>query len=113
MDTNKQKRKMMIVFTAVIVVVIGLVGLLIRDNAIQKEEIAKNISDGFDKSAMRVTLQRVKEAFDTGEALFVDVRSPGEFESSRIPDSVLIPVGGIKGNEPNVPKDSLIFTYCT
>jgi hypothetical protein len=113
MNNNKQKRNMMAIFTAVIVVVIGLVGLLIRDNAIQNEKLAQNLIDGFDKEALRVTLERAKTAYDTGEALFVDVRSLGEFESSRIPDSILIPVGGIKGNEPNVPKDTLIFTYCT
>ena len=113
MNNNQQKRNMLAIFTAVIVVMIGLVGLLIRDNAIRNEDLAQKYIDGFDKEGLRVTLERAKTAYDAGEALFVDVRSLNEFESERIPDSILIPVGGIDGNEPNVPKDTLIFTYCT
>lgn len=91
------------------VVIIGLTTLLSvsSNNAAQQPEEVPSVED------VRVSLSEAKAAFDAGEALIVDVRSESEFKKSRIPGSILIPVGDIAGNEPEVEKDALIFTYCT
>jgi len=50
---------------------------------------------------------------NTDPNAIVDVRSIGEFADSRIPGAVSIPLADIAGNEPNVDKGALIYTYCT
>lgn len=108
MNQNKQGRKVLIGITAAIAVVIaGIVYLSLTAD----QNPVRPLNDGYDD--FRASLQDAKTAFDNSEALFVDVRSSGEFASSRIPDAVSIPLADIAGNEPAVEKGALIYTYCT
>ena len=106
---KKETRNTLIILGAALVVIIGLTTLMsvLSNKAAQLPEAAPNVED------VRVSLSDAKVAFDAGEALIVDVRSEEEFTKSRIPGSILIPVDDTAGNEPEVEKDALIFTYCT
>lgn len=106
---KKETRTALIILGTAMVVIIGLTTLLsvLSNNAAQQPEEVLSVAD------VRVSLSDAKTAFDAGEAFIVDVRSEEEFIKSRIPGSILIPVGDIEGNEPEVEKDALIFTYCT
>lgn len=97
----------MLIGAALAVVIAGIVYLSVT--ADPNPVIALN--DGYDQ--YRVSLQDAKTAFDNDEALFVDVRSAGEFSESHIPGAVVIPLNEIAGNEPAVDKSALIYTYCT
>ncbi|MDO9547138.1 MAG: rhodanese-like domain-containing protein [Pelolinea sp.] len=113
MGNKKQKRiTLTMVGIALIAVVILFVVLNLKAES-QNPGVAADAENGRDNDTLRVTLQSAKDSFDAGEALMVDVRSSAEFESSHIPDAVLIPLNEIDGSEPDVPKDALIFTYCT
>jgi len=108
MNQTKQRRRTWIVLaSAVLIVVAGIVYLVVNTdpNAIAA------VNDGYDQ--YRDSLANAKAAYDNGSALFVDVRSIGEFADSRIPGAVSIPLADIAGNEPNVDKGALIYTYCT
>lgn len=63
----------------------------------------------------RVTVTEAKAAFDSGAALFVDVRSAEAFEASHISSSINIPLGEIESDPAglDLAKDQWIITYCT
>ena len=63
----------------------------------------------------RVTVQEAKAAFDSGEAIIVDVRSVESFASQRIKGALSIPLTGIEADPASVTldKDQWIITYCT
>lgn len=105
---SKQTRKTLLIIGAALAIVItGVVYLSFA--ADPNRLIAAN--DGFDP--YRVSLTDAKTAFDSGDVLIVDVRTPGEFSSSHIPGAVSIPLAELNGNEPQVDKGALIYTYCT
>ena len=104
----KKDRNTLIVLIAALVVVIGLIAYLSLspNTAVQTGDVPN-------EDDMRVSLSEAKATFDTEAPLIIDVRSESEFAESHIPGSILIPVGDIEGNEPEVDKDALILTYCT
>jgi len=108
MNNQKQKRTTWIVIsTALLIVISGIVYLSLT--AGQSQTVALN--DGYDQ--YRDSLANAKAAYDNGEALFVDVRSSGEFAASHITGAISIPLGEIESNPPAVDKGALIYTYCT
>jgi rhodanese-related sulfurtransferase len=46
------------------------------------------------------------------EFIFLDVRSPAEYEEVRLPESTLIPLGTLRGRLKELPKDMEIITFC-
>jgi len=80
------------------------------DNIITAANVARNKLDG---QMVGVTPMEVKRMLDEGEDfLLLDVRSPGEYEQVRLPDSTLIPLGALRGRLDEVPKDKPIITFC-
>jgi len=63
----------------------------------------------------RVTVEEAKAAFDSGEAIIVDVRWHTDFEASHIPGAINLYVDEINANPNglNLNKDQWIITYCT
>ena len=63
----------------------------------------------------RVPLEQALTAHAAGEAIFVDVRGPADYETSHIPGAINIPLSELENNLANVDldKDAWIITYCT
>jgi 3-mercaptopyruvate sulfurtransferase SseA len=63
----------------------------------------------------RVTLEDAKAAFDSGTAIFVDVRSWDSYKAGHIPDAVFIQLQEFETGPTKLklPKDQWIITYCT
>ncbi len=61
----------------------------------------------------RVSLVDAKAQYDANTAIFVDVRSTDEYETSRIPGAVSLPLDELQANYQELPTDALIFLYCT
>jgi 3-mercaptopyruvate sulfurtransferase SseA len=61
----------------------------------------------------RVTLEEAKTAFDSGAAVFVDVRSAASYEASHIPGALSIPLGELESRINELDPDQWIITYCT
>jgi 3-mercaptopyruvate sulfurtransferase SseA len=63
----------------------------------------------------RVSVEDAKAAFDSGEAIIVDVRGAEFYAEGHIVGAISIPLGEFENNITNVPleKDQWIITYCT
>lgn len=63
----------------------------------------------------RVTAQEAKAAFDSGEAVIVDVRSVEAFAAQHIKGALSFPLTSIEADPTGVTldKDQWIITYCT
>ena len=63
----------------------------------------------------RVSVEDAKAAFDSGEAIIVDVRSQAAYEASHVAGALSIPLNEFEMNSASVdlPKDQWIITYCT
>lgn len=61
----------------------------------------------------RIPLPEAKAKFDQGTALFVDSRSQEEFERSHIPNAISLPLSELNTQNPDLPRDAEIITYCT
>jgi len=61
----------------------------------------------------RATLEEAKAAYDSGEAVFVDVRGPAGYEAGHIPGALLIPVNEFEAHLDELDKKDWILLYCT
>ena len=62
---------------------------------------------------LRVSRETAKAAFDTGRAVFVDVRSASSYSEGHIPGALLINEQDISGFIGDVNRSTWIITYCT
>jgi len=80
------------------------------DNIITAANVARNKLDGH---MVGVAPMEVKRMLDEGQDfLFLDVRSPGEYEQVRLPGSTLIPLGALRGRLDEIPREKPIVTFC-
>jgi hypothetical protein len=63
----------------------------------------------------RISVEEAKAAFESGEAIIVDVRRSDFFESSHIAGAISVSLSDIEQNPAGVPLDreQWIITYCT
>lgn len=68
-----------------------------------------------ENSVPRVTAEEAKAAFDSGQAVIVDVRSPDAYTRTHISGAILVPLGQIEIDPTGVDLDQKqwIITYCT
>ena len=63
----------------------------------------------------RITVDEAKAAFDSGQAIIIDVRSPESYAGSHAEGAINIPLGVFESDIENIEleKDQWIITYCT
>jgi predicted sulfurtransferase len=63
----------------------------------------------------RISVEDVKAALDSGQAIIVDVRSEDAYAAGHVEGAINIPLGYFETDIANVPleKDQWIITYCT
>ena len=59
----------------------------------------------------RIALAEAKAVYDSGTALFVDVRSQEEYESARISAAISLPLADLEAGYQGLPRDAEIITY--
>ena len=80
------------------------------DNIITAANVARNKLDG---KMVGVSSREVKQMMEAGNGfVFLDVRSPAEYEQVRLPGSTLIPLGALRKRMGELPRDQEIVTYC-
>jgi len=80
------------------------------DNIITAANVARNKLDGYMEG---VTAQEVHQMLEEKkEFIFLDARSPAEYEEVRLPESTLIPLGALRGRLKELPKDMEIIAFC-
>jgi rhodanese-related sulfurtransferase len=104
-----------------IIIISGVVGLAVntfRPNGLplvgnwQEEALREQIAGGLPT----VSLEQVKEAYENGDALFVDARDSDFYEEGHIPGAVNLPVRKFELVFPKVKERLLaatwVITYC-
>ena len=61
----------------------------------------------------RLALEEAKSRHDAGTAIFVDVRSQGEYETAHILNAVSLPLADFAAGYQTLPREAEIITYCT
>ena len=61
----------------------------------------------------RITPEESKTAFDSGEAIFLDVRSESSYADSHIPDALSIPLAELEARIDEIDPNQWVITYCT
>jgi len=80
------------------------------DNIITAANIARNKLDGHMSGVSPAEVHRMME--EGNGSVFLDVRSPGEYEQMRIAGTTLIPLGALRDRLNELPKDRDIVTFC-
>ncbi len=62
---------------------------------------------------LRVNLPDAKFAYDSGKAVFVDVRGDEFYAQSHIPGALSIPLGDLVNRLDELDPSNWIITYCT
>jgi NADPH-dependent 2,4-dienoyl-CoA reductase/sulfur reductase-like enzyme/rhodanese-related sulfurtransferase len=80
------------------------------DNLITAANVARNKRDGY---MVGISAESVQRKLQNGEDfLFLDVRSPKEYEQGHLPKSTLVPLGALRKRLAEIPRDREIITYC-
>ncbi|MDF2592074.1 MAG: rhodanese-like protein [Clostridia bacterium] len=101
---------MLILLTALLVT--GCGGYTAQNNASPKDT---NQRAKVKSAYQKLDQSTAKENLNSNEAIIlVDVRTPEEFEETRIPDSILVPDYEIEKLAPEMlpDKEALIYIYC-
>ncbi|MCZ2120833.1 MAG: rhodanese-like domain-containing protein [Anaerolineales bacterium] len=63
----------------------------------------------------RIAVEDAKAAFDSGQAIIVDVRAPEAYSAEHVKGALSLPLGLFESDLANLPlmKDQWIITYCT
>lgn len=61
----------------------------------------------------RVSLADAKAAYDTGQAVFLDVRGENEYAGGHIPGAISIPLQDLPARMGELDSQAWIITYCT
>jgi rhodanese-related sulfurtransferase len=83
---------------------------LAMDNLITGANIAKNKLDGVFESI--TPMEVYQKLWNKEDFVLLDVSSPHEYEEERLPGSILIPIGTLRGRIHELPKDREIVTFC-
>lgn len=80
------------------------------DNIITAANVLRNKMDGY---MVGVSVQEVYDMQQQKrDFVFLDVRSPQEYEQVRLPGSMLIPLGSLRGRLGELPKEKEVVTFC-
>jgi len=80
------------------------------DNIITAANVARNKLDGYMVGVSTMEVHRMLE--EKADFVFLDVRSPAEYEQVRLPGATLIPLGALRGRLNELPKDKNIIAFC-
>jgi NADPH-dependent 2,4-dienoyl-CoA reductase/sulfur reductase-like enzyme/rhodanese-related sulfurtransferase len=80
------------------------------DNLITAANVARNKRDGY---MVGISAESVHLKIQNHEDfIFLDVRSPKEYEEVRLPGARLIPLGALRARLKEIPRDKEIITFC-
>jgi len=80
------------------------------DNIITAANVARNKLDGRMTGIGPAEVHRKLQAGE--DFLFLDCRTPAEYEALRLPGSTLVPLGALRGRLSELPRDKEIITFC-
>ena len=109
MKNLKTKRTLLALVIGIILIVIPLVACTASSpQAEPGNPIAETAGE-----VERVSLEESLAAFDSGEAVFLDVRSESAYAAGHIPDALSIPLAELEARIDEIDPDLWVITYCT
>jgi 3-mercaptopyruvate sulfurtransferase SseA len=116
-QTKKKSPSYVLIFTIGIVLIVILIAVSqVLDMSAPVESLNSVPAERAvlsDQDVPRVKMQEAKSAFDSGEAVFVDVRSLPSFEAAHIPGALSIEIPEIEAETAKLDPEGLYITYCT
>ncbi|MFQ5342936.1 MAG: rhodanese-like domain-containing protein [Anaerolineae bacterium] len=97
-------------------VLLGLVVVLIATRSSPATPTSSSTANQQDipfPEVPRTPLADVKAKFDAGTVLIVDTRSREEYDRGHIPNAISLPLTDLSTQNPDLPHDAEIITYCT
>ena len=82
-------------------------------NNVNTPAIETKIQSGQLTGIPRITLVEAKAAFDSQEAVFVDVRDAASYAEDHIPGSLSIPLTELEARMDELKPEDWVITYCT
>lgn len=80
------------------------------DNIITAANVVRNKMDGHMEGVTPAEVHRMLQ--EKQDFVFLDVRSPQEYEQVRLPGSTLIPLGSLRGRLDELPRDKEVIAFC-
>ena len=80
------------------------------DNIITAANVARNKLDGHMVGVSSMEVHRMMQ--EEADFVFLDVRSPAEYEQVRLPGATLVPLGALRGRLDELPKHKEIVAFC-
>jgi len=80
------------------------------DNIITAANVARNKIDGYMEGVTPAEVHQMLE--EKQDFVFLDVRSPQEYEQVRLPGSTLIPLGSLRGRLDELPRGKEVIAFC-
>jgi len=80
------------------------------DNIITAANVVRNKMDGYMEGVTPAEVHRMLQ--EKEDFVFLDVRSPQEYEQVRLPGSTLIPLGSLRGRLDELPKNKEVIAFC-
>ncbi len=100
-------------------VLLLLGGFLLLYNANSPAPTPGSVADYHDEEGIpypdvpRISPAEAKTRYDAGTAIFVDVRSQGEYDTAHIANAVSLPLADLEARYQELPQNAEIITYCT
>ncbi len=113
-----QNRKLPIfILVAGILLVVAVAVWIVQVNAPEPLQKAQQVSGDQNyvpfPEIERVSVEEAHAAFNTKQAVFLDVRDSDSYESKHIAGAVLIPLADLEARLSELDQSQRIITYCT
>ena len=120
MKKRKQQKKhnfpMLFLVAGGVLLVLAFVMLLSQNRTSQTASLTSD-SSGHEEESFpeieRVSLEEARAAFDSGTAIFVDVRGEQAYAAAHVAGSVSLPLTEIESRLGELDPNQWIITYCT
>lgn len=115
---KQEKQSLPFLFLAVGGLLLVVVAFMLSSQVGTRQPAAlTSVSGGHEEETYseieRVSVVEAKAAFDSGTAVFVDVRGDQAYAAAHITGSVTLPLGEIETRLGELDSDQWIITYCT
>jgi len=110
--SRREIRKTLFVFVAGVAIMIAALTACTASTPQSQPEPASPTVEA-PQEVQRVTLEESKAAFDTGAAVFLDVRTADAYATSHISGALSIPLAELETRIADLDPDQWIITYCT
>ncbi len=107
-NTSASYGPLLLIGTGVVLIIVVILGLALANN------VAGNPTTSQTNGTIpRTSLTDAKKAYDSGSAIFLDVRDVEFYTDEHIKGSVNIPYGDLDARYRQLDSNRWIITYCT